>query len=254
MENYIIETKGQRITPLFAGHEACKPQHSFGPYVRDCYLVHFCLGGKGVLKNKDGTHEVGEGELFVIRPGEVTTYTADRTHPWEYAWIGFRSEDMPLFTDGCSVYATPKGLDERMRTLLRDDVLSHEGCLAVIYDLLYRIMQEGEKDTGDEKIRQIRRYIKYNYMLPISVGSLAREFGFDRSYLYRMFKARYGIGVKEYITSLRMEKGRELLERGYSVKQSARMVGFEDEFNFSKVFKARYGVSPSKCKLKEENI
>ena len=87
MENYIIDTKGANITPLFAGHEACKPQHSFGPYVRDCYLVHFCLSGRGVLKNSAGTHEVGEGELFVIRPCEVTTYTADKTHPWEYIWI-----------------------------------------------------------------------------------------------------------------------------------------------------------------------
>ena len=83
-------------------------------------------------------------------------------------------------------------------------------------------------------------------MLPITVSSIADSFGFDRTYLYRTFKSRYGIGIKEYITSVRMEKSKEFLKSGYTVKESAHMVGFEDEFNFSKVFKARYGVSPSK--------
>ena len=245
MESYVINVKNSRITPLFAGHEACAPSHSFGPYVRDCYLIHFCIGGKGVIENESGTHRVNAGNFFVIRPSEVTTYTADTTNPWEYLWIAFRTDGEELFTDGRTVYDTPSGIDDRLSSLTQRDQLSHEGCLGIIYDLLYQISENDDKDSGDERIRRIRRYVKYNYMLPISVTSLAHDFGFERSYLYRMFKNKYGIGLKEYITSVRLEKAEQFLKDGYNVKESSAMVGYEDEFNFSKAFKAKYGVSPS---------
>ena len=85
-------------------------------------------------------------------------------------------------------------------------------------------------------------------MRKITVSSLAESFGFDRSYLYRIFKKRYGIGIKEYIIKVRLEKGKELLKEGFSVKESAHLVGYDDEFNFSKVFKKEYGVAPSRVR------
>ena len=191
MEEYIFEAKGSDITPLFVGREACEPSHSFGPYIRDCYLVHFCLAGKGILTNKDGAFPIGVGEFFVIRPGEVTTYTADKSEPWEYIWIAFRSNEV-YFDGKCSVFDTPHGLDDKLISILSDYQPSSEGCLSIIYDLIYRASLRDDKDVGDEKIRRIRRYIKYNYMLPISVTGIAQSFGFDRTYLYRTFKSRYG--------------------------------------------------------------
>ena len=246
MEKYIIGAKPSVITPLFTGREKCEPGHRFGPYIRDCYLVHFCLSGKGVLKNKDGIFEIGEGQFFVIRPDEITTYTADKDNPWEYIWIAFRSDGTKYFDGNTSVFDTPHGLDDKLIGIMSEEHLSHEGYLAVIYDIIYNASHGSEVHTGDEKIRRIRRYIKYNYMLPITVNSISDSFGFDRTYLYRAFKTRYGIGIKEYIISVRMEKAKEFLKNGYTVKESAHMVGYDDEFNFSKVFKARYGISPSK--------
>lgn len=244
MKEHIINVRKSSITPLFVGREACTPGHSFGPYIRDCYLVHFCLGGRGMLKNKHGTHNVSEGQLFVIRPGEITTYTADMKEPWEYIWVAFRSDEI-FFKDECSVFDTPKELDDKLITILDEEILPYEGCLAIIYSLIYQITRKVEADGGDDRVRRIKRYIKYNYMLPITVSSIAERFGFNRTYLYSTFKAKYGIGIKEYITSVRMEKASEFLKSGYTVKQSAHMVGYDDEFNFSKAFKARYGVSPS---------
>lgn len=247
MEEYIVETKSSDLTPLFVGREACVPGHSFGPYIREYYLVHFCLSGKGVLKNRHGTHTLSAGQLFVIRPGEITTYTADKKDPWEYAWVAFRSDEV-YFGGSVSVFDTPSGLDDKLIGLLSKQPLSRDGCYSVIYDLIYRTEERDEGDFGDERIRRIRRYIKYNYMLPISVSSIAESFGFNRTYLYRAFKSRYGIGIKEYITEVRMQKAAEFLKDGFSVKESAHMAGYTDEFNFSKTYKARYGITPSKVR------
>ena len=79
----------------------------------------------------------------------------------------------------------------------------------------------------------------------ITVAGLASLFGFERTYLFRMFKQRYGIGPKEYLTQIRLDKGRWLLARGYSVAESAYMVGYSDAFSFSKAYKNRFGVAPT---------
>ena len=244
MENYILDAKSSDIAPLFIGHEVCEPGHSFGPYIRDCYLVHFCLCGMGVLKNKDGVFQISAGQLFIIRPGEITTYVADMNDPWEYMWIAFRSEEKH-FDSHISVFDIPHGLDDKLKEIISSEQHSREGCLAVIHELIWHSTHSEKNYVGDDKIHSIRRYIKYNYMLPITVNSISKIFLFDRSYLYRTFKARYGIGIKEYITSVRMQKGLEFLQSGYSVKESAHMVGYDDEFNFSKTFKAWHGYNPS---------
>ena len=246
MERYIIgEKDAAAVKPLYIGWEKCESEHSFGPYVRECYLIHFCLRGRGILENSKGSFEVGMGDFFVIRPGEVTTYTADKYNPWEYTWIAFSADDGAYFNSGQSVFETPRGIDEKLLHLVKSENKSVEGCLAIIYDLLYRTSDTAEKSDDGSVARQIKRYVKYNYMLPITVTGLAREFGFERSYLYRVFKARYGIGIKEYITSVRLQMGERFLKDGYSVGESARMCGYDDRFNFSKAYKAHFGKSPS---------
>ena len=83
-------------------------------------------------------------------------------------------------------------------------------------------------------------------MRDLSVSEISHTFGFDRSYLFRIFKQRYGIGLKEYITKIRMENAARLLCDGFSVAEVASMVGYPDAFNFSKAFKLHYGSPPSK--------
>ena len=97
------------------------------------------------------------------------------------------------------------------------------------------------------------RDIEYSYMEDITVDSVARTFGFERSYLYRMFKERYGMGVKDYIIKTRIERAKELLSEGFSVCDTAALVGYRDQFNFSRSFKSYYGHSPSDCREGERS-
>ena len=62
---------------------------------------------------------------------------------------------------------------------------------------------------------------------------------------YRLFKGKYGIGPKEYLTRVRLNKAKWLLSKEYSVAECASMVGYSDTFTFSKAYKKFYGVSPS---------
>lgn len=76
------------------GYEKCRPLHSYGPFVRNHFLFHYIISGKGTLLVDDENSHSTEYQLqggmgFLIEPDRVNTYFADREDPWEYAWIEF---------------------------------------------------------------------------------------------------------------------------------------------------------------------
>ena len=249
-KQHVIECVGEYsdISPIFVGEHDCDRGHSFGPFVREYYIIHFCSSGCGVLKDRYGVHKISAGELFIIRPGEVTVYTADSKAPWSYHWIAFSGSHAGAFLSAHSVYKIPDGMCKRLKELISDRVSASDIYVSFIYELMYRLFSKNADDEADDKLGKIRRYIRYNYMDNLRVSSIAHSFGFERSYLYRIFKRRYGVGIKEYITDVRMEFAKKFLTEGYTVGECAHMVGYEDEFNFSKSFKQHYGISPSKLK------
>ena len=231
------------IIPIFYGYERCLPKHNYGPHVRDYFLIHICLSGCGVIRDRLGEHKVESGEFFLIREGEVTTYTADECDPWEYVWIAFKGNAAGAFAPDKTVYSCPDGLSMR----IRESILNREGNAYTYISYIYELMAISSSDQIPMRdvASKIKRYIKYNYMDDITVDGLSKLFGFERSYIYRVFMKKYGMGVKEYIIKTRMEHARELLLGGQSVAEAAYMVGYSDEFNFSRAYKKHYGISPS---------
>lgn len=70
------------IRPYQYGWEACAPLHSFGPFVRNHYLLHYIISGRGMLYSHTAKGEISEYSLeanqgFLICPGQINLYTAD---------------------------------------------------------------------------------------------------------------------------------------------------------------------------------
>lgn len=247
MENIILDRiDATDIIPMFAGFESCDRGHSFGPHIRNHYLLHYCLSGKGKLFDKFGEHSVSKGELFVIRPGEVTTYTADSDDPWEYVWIAFKGTKAEIFDTDKSVYSSQSSPFSHIFELVRAAETSPYIYTSIIYEIIYRLFTEHEH--SHDTLSAIRKYIRYNYMMDISAESVGRSFGYERTYLYRIFKKRYGIGIKEYIINVRMDNARQFLADGRSVGETAALTGYKDEFNFSRAYKKHFGIPPSQSK------
>ena len=236
------------VVPLFVGEEDCAPCHAFGPYIREHYLLHFCLSGKGVLHDKYGAHAVEAGEFFIIRTGEVTRYEADKEDPWHYIWFAFRGNITARFDTLPSVCKTPQGIESRLCALIQAGETVPDPYSAFAYELAHGLSLSHE---AADTLSRLRRYVRYHYMEEITVDELSRAFGFERSYLYRCFKKKYGISLKEYITEVRMRHAREFLSDGRHVGETARLVGYADEFNFSRAYKKYYNKSPKADKCKQ---
>ncbi len=228
----------------FCGYHKCEKSHSYGPAVRDSYLVHFCINGKGIFCDKNGRHYVSKGEFFIIRPNEMTTYTADTNEPWEYLWIAFSGKDANIFNNEISVYPFEKEIGVQLYSLINNEINNANAFKSIIYKIIYNTYTE--QISSLDVVSKIKQYILFNYMEDLSIKKLSSLFGFERTYLYRLFKKKVGVSIKDYVIKTRMNKAKLFLKKGYNVNSTATLVGYNDSFNFSKAFKKHYGISPNK--------
>jgi len=75
-------------------------------------------------------------------------------------------------------------------------------------------------------------------------GLLARTVGLSEKRLQQLMRESTGQSVHAYLSDVRLARACDLLQAGMSVTQVAGEVGISSLSHFSKVFKARYGVSP----------
>lgn len=249
------------------GRENCDPAHSFGPAIRNHYLFHYILNGKGTFFWQDARgheHEMRlkAGQGFLISPRQITTYVADERIPWEYCWLefdGLRAKESleiiglsvnnPIYNPVHPEFS--QIMKEEMLYIVRNKKeapLHLIGHLYLFIDALMRSVKENQPTVSKVKdyyIKEALAYIEHNYMNDISVESIAESSGLNRSYFGKIFKESVGKSPQEFLINYRMIKAAELLRRTrYSINEIGCAVGYPNQLHFSRAFKSVYGVSP----------
>ena len=247
-DNVLLNRNFQDLNPLFVGYEHCRPGKAFGPTVRKYTLIHYVVQGEGsVIKNGE-SFAVHAGEAFLIHPNEIVTYIADEENPWYYQWIAFDGRLSQKFLELPTVLHFPAGLLQEMLEALEKD-LSEFRITSLLFKM-YTELFEGKK-VRNHYVRQVQDHIRALYMQPLHVEEIAEQMNLDRRYLSRLFKAKTGQTIQEYLIAVRMEEAKRTLEQGFSVEESALLCGYSDASNFSKMFKRRFGVSPLQWKREQ---
>ena len=78
------------------GFQNCDPLCQWGPGIRDHYLIHYIISGKGYYKVNNKTYTLVAGDTFLVYPNTEVIYYADENEPWEYAWVGFTGSDASM--------------------------------------------------------------------------------------------------------------------------------------------------------------
>ncbi|MBW4079874.1 response regulator [Paenibacillus sp. S150] len=95
-----------------------------------------------------------------------------------------------------------------------------------------------KKEIGGAAFSNILKYIDTYYYEKIDLELLSKKFFFSREYISKQFKKNTGENFVEYITRLRLEKAKELLQDdSLKLQNISGMTGFNDLSYFSKVFK-----------------
>lgn len=136
--------------------------------------------------------------------------------------------------------------------------LEVKGLFLLLLHLLVTQFQDHESDQ--ELIRQkrhldqlsdITEYMKQNYDGELSLGMVAKEFGFSPTYLSRIFWRYAKVNYRTYLADLRVEFGvKELIGTDHAIGDIAVNHGFADSRAFAKAFLKRYGCLPSEYRKK----
>lgn len=243
IHNLLLTNQGfSDLNPLIAGEHFCDPDYGVKPQRRNYVLIHSVADGKGTFYTGDKAYPVGPDEAFLILPGQLTHYHADSHDPWHYRWVGFDGSLSKDFSKLPPVFPLPQSVFQDMLRAADAASLTEHRMAAELFRLYARLFSRNT--TQNLHVEKVQNYIKTSYMLPIRIEDIAKHLNLDRRYLAWLFKKETGQSMQEYLIQVRVEAAAALLLRGYSVKETAGLVGYGDVANFSKMFKKNYGASP----------
>ncbi|ASA24233.1 response regulator transcription factor [Paenibacillus donghaensis] len=122
--------------------------------------------------------------------------------------------------------------------------------------LLQRLSRENRlSENADSKmVMEIRDYLDQHYDQEMTLQHIAERFFISRENVSRKFKQITGENLSDYLTGLRIDKAKLLLQNTpMRLSQISELVGYEDEKYFSRVFKKATGQTPREYRKLGEN-
>ncbi|MBS1860348.1 MAG: helix-turn-helix transcriptional regulator [Actinobacteria bacterium] len=225
----------------------------------DAYALVLVFAGHGWYRDPSGRQEVGAGDVIVVRPGARHWYGPDDDGTWSEAFVIFEGPIFDLFFAAgipgseqpvrhvgapepwiarirAAIGAPPPGtpraaLEELLRFLL------------LLSALLGGDAAGGEAD--EDPIERGRRLLAADLTADLSLAGVAAACGLPYETFRRRFTRELGVAPGRYRDEQRVEAARDLL-RGTQMTHAAiaQVLGFADEYHFSRRFRALTGEPP----------
>ena len=235
----------------------------FGPGVRNSYIVHYVISGKGSFNGRTVT----AGQGFLITPGMQEQYRPDARDPWSFVW--FLSDDAAMGAlfelykadeDGIFAYDHAYVLEELVAFLKehRHALFSALEMAEIFLRVLKHQPGERQRHTPQSNAElycvSAQKYMAANLHRSLTVAELTAFLGVSQPYLFQIFKEKYGKSPKQYMLEQKLARAKTLLcETDMTVVCIAHSVGFSDALSFSKCFRDKVGLSPQNYRNKTKN-
>ena len=236
-------------------------------YVRSGFLTVSISGESYIGKT---------GDAFVVSPGNLhlmgaQTGTVDYyTFLFPLKYISFRTDDMldekllePLNSGHLMICPrvkdTAKELCEQLIEIYEAKKDESESKITtqvrtkiILLQFILEMWKKGfviENDTSGRNIveKEMVSYIQQNFTGKISLKEFGEQFHLSEKYISRYFKEHFHITLSQYITYLRLENAKQLLQdTDLSVTETAMQSGYQNVSYFIRSFKKTYGISPLK--------
>ncbi len=125
-----------------------------------------------------------------------------------------------------------------------------EDILEFIEDETERMIGAISNASSENIVDDIMDYIKYHYDEDIKLKTLAPKFGYNSSYLGKIFAKKMGIGFNDYLHKTRTDNAKNLLlDQRYKVYEVSQMVGYKNVDYFHLKFKHFCGCTPNEFRI-----
>lgn len=239
--------------------------------------LSYIHSGRGKYKIDDVVYDLQEGDLVIVNAGAYHQYLpADSGDVMVQFMVGLtdvhlhemEKNVLPLPENG-PVFHTSGDFKLKFSKLCLSMQVENETCKIGKYymmktyavQMLLLLLREFKQqpkagapascsfESVNRKylVEKIVDYFEDHYDQKISLDRIAGNMYLSPFYVSKIFKAETGDTPIHYLIDIRMEKARELLsqDRDMSIQEVAQRVGYDDAYHFSKLFKKKFGVSPS---------
>lgn len=119
----------------------------------------------------------------------------------------------------------------------------------------YLYTNEIIKNNPNILVYQLKEYLKENLGQDLSIEAICKQFFISQSKLYKLAKTNLGMGLSDYIRTLRLKKAQKLLlDTDMPITQVAEAVGIYDTNYFIRVFKKQTGTTPLKFRNQKTEL
>lgn len=243
------------------------------------FEVCYCYAGGGTFELEKTIYEIGPGDVFIARPGQVHEIISAKKGPmcihfWAFTLVREASDPkkvdqrldavLSAFAESQRVLVQPgEVIDSLVLSLCSEIHHRQPGYQTVIRGLAERLILQVARDasgmplvaeelpllaphSGDPVISDTIRYIRYHLASKLEIADIAAQVNLSERHLTRLFRQQTGRSVLEFITTERLALACQLLvERKLSVKQVARAVGYPDAHYFTTLFGRKFGKTPT---------
>lgn len=257
--------------------ESCThTQNNTGSMFLEDHLLLFVIKGKYTVRYGNQSYTVKKNEMVLLQKSIAVEYEKSGEKDEEYLldyMMFFLKEDLinefvkmadlkPSYP-AALVAVSVKSVNDRLISYIESlkpyfqqpDEISSRLIKIKLLELLFDVADTDENfyfqflQLKRKERKSITEVIEENIFNPVSLNDLAYLSGRSLSAFKREFKEIYNTSPLHYIRNRRLDKAKELLTHtSLSVTDVCFSTGFENASHFSKVFKERFGISPSLLK------
>lgn len=252
---------------------------SFVPlHWQDSFEIIYVKRGMGRVQVDFDMFIAEAGDIFIVPPGHLHGLRMLENNRMEYENIIFDTDFLGgSIVDNCSQKYLQPLLEGRLyfpvwignhhemhgtlsHFLDEADILCDKrvqgyelgvkGYLFLFFSHLFHMAMVKDNRTPEnksmQKIKMVLSYMEENYDKKMTVEKAAAKCGYSASHFMRWFKEMTGTRFGNYLIELRLEKAaRALRTTEDTVLEVAGKTGFNNLSNFNRLFKKRYGITPS---------
>lgn len=242
-------------------------RNTWGPRVISDFELIYIGSGFFSLNQEGGEYVAGKGDVLCIMPGVKHVFRQLESSGKEgliscihlellpgkhYLDGDYRPETMPMMITSVLNDRDIPLLFAKAAELFNRDSGRYTGeLLALTVKELWLRLAEYWENGGiilrSRRTEKMLEYIEQNLFSDISRQSLAREFGVTPEYVNTIFRRELNTTPVTYIRRRRIAKAHYYLsQEGRSIKETAMLTGYHDEYYFARVFKKVSGVTPGR--------
>lgn len=219
--------------------------------------VYMVTAGTGYLHYRDVDIRMTPGNVYVI-PAELRfSYSCENGFCKTYFHLSIllpNGCDLMESIDDCLCFSDEETVNSITACIQSESVKDVIQIKASLYSLIYRCVEHIEqKDPGafSDQVAKAMEYIEANLSAALTAEHIAEALFLSTERLRKNFRAETGVPIGKYIHNRIMYRAELEVRRGeFSVKEISEMLGFCDQFYFSRCFSEKYGMPPTQYRKK----